>query len=59
MNKLTLKDVREILEVILPKRRIDKREILSLIESKHQARLSARRSHQRRQNQKRTDQLRI
>jgi len=56
---LTLKDVREILDVILPKRHIDKQEILRLIESKHQARLSARRSHHRRQKQKRTDQLRI
>ena len=56
---LTLNDVREILEVILPKRRIDKHEILRWIESKHQARLSARLSHHRRQKQKRTGQLRI
>ena len=56
---LTLRDVREILDVLLPKRHLDKQEILKLVESKHQARLSARRSHHRRQKRKRTDQLRI
>ena len=45
---LTLKDVREILEVILPKRKLDPDEILKLIEQKHKARLAARRSHRRR-----------
>ena len=42
--ELTLQDVREILEVILPKREITPEEILKLIEQKHKAKLSARRS---------------
>lgn len=42
--ELTLQDVREILEVILPKREITPDEILKLIEQKHKAKLSARRS---------------
>lgn len=41
---LTFRDVREILEVILPKREITPKEILKLIEQKHKAKLSARRS---------------
>jgi SRSO17 transposase len=41
---LTLRDVREILEVILPKREITPEDILKLIEQKHKAKLSARRS---------------
>jgi len=45
---LTLQDVREILEVILPKRKITSKEILNLIEQKHRARISARCSHHRR-----------
>ena len=54
---LTVQDVREILsagvavsnfpEVILPKREITPQEILKLIEQKHQARDSAKRSHHR------------
>ena len=44
---LTLQDVREILEVILPKRKITPQEILRLIEQKHRARDSAKRSHHR------------
>jgi len=44
---LTIQDVREILEVILPKREITPQEILRLIEQKHRARDSARRSHHR------------
>ena len=42
--ELTLQDVREILDVILPKREITPDEILKLIEQKHKAKLSARRS---------------
>jgi SRSO17 transposase len=42
---LTIQDVREILEVILPKRKITNRDILDIIEEKHKARESARRSH--------------
>jgi SRSO17 transposase len=45
--QLTVQDVREILEVILPKRQITPQEILDLIERKHQARDSAKRSHHR------------
>jgi hypothetical protein len=44
---LTIQDVREILDVILPKREITPDEILKLIEQKHKARLSARRSKHR------------
>lgn len=44
---LTIQDVREILEVILPKREITPQEILRLIEQKHRARDSAKRSHHR------------
>jgi len=45
--ELTLQDVREILEVILPKREITPDEILRLIEQKHKAKLSAHRSKHR------------
>jgi SRSO17 transposase len=48
---LTLRNVREILEVILPKREFSSAEILTHIEQKHRARDSARRSHHRRQQQ--------
>jgi len=44
---LTIQDVREILEVILPKREITPDEILMIIQQKHKARLSARRSKHR------------
>lgn len=44
---LTIQDVREILEVILPKRKSTPQEILKLIEQKHRARDSAKRSHHR------------
>ena len=44
---LTLRDVREILEVTLPKRQFSATEILLHIERKHRARDSARRSHHR------------
>ena len=46
--ELTLQDVREILEVILPKREITADEILRHIEQKHKVKLSARRSKHRR-----------
>jgi SRSO17 transposase len=42
---LTLTDVREIFEVIMPKRRVSDRDILKLIEKKHKARYSAKLSH--------------
>ena len=45
---LTLQDVKEILEVIMPKRDISDREILEIIKAKHRSRLSARESHHRR-----------
>lgn len=46
--KLTIQDVREILEVILPKRNIGGDEILEILEQKLKARESARRSHHKR-----------
>jgi SRSO17 transposase len=47
---LTIQDVREILDAILPKREMTPDEILKLIEKKHKARVSARRSkHRKRQ----------
>ena len=48
-DMLTLQDVKDILEVIMPKREIDEREILKIIKAKHKARLSANESHHRRQ----------
>jgi SRSO17 transposase len=45
---LTVQDVKEILEVIMPKRTVTRQELLHLILEKHKARLSARRSHHRR-----------
>ena len=45
---LTVQDVKEILEVIMPKEKVTKRELLHLILKKHKARESARRSHHRR-----------
>jgi SRSO17 transposase len=45
---ITLQDVRDILEVILPKREIGEHEIIEIIKAKHKARLSARESHHRR-----------
>jgi len=44
---LTIQDVREILEVILPKREMNPDEILKIIQQKHKARLSARHSKHR------------
>ena len=49
---LTVQDVREILEVILPRRKITSKEILEIIEKKHKARLSARLSHHRSRRKK-------
>lgn len=48
-DMLTLQDVKEILEVIIPKRDINEREILRIIKGKHKAGLSASESHHRRQ----------
>jgi hypothetical protein len=45
---LTLTDVREIFEVIMPERRVSDREILILIEEKHKDRYSAKLSHHKR-----------
>ena len=45
---LTVQDVKEILEGILPKREITEINILNFIEGKHKARDSARKSHHRR-----------
>jgi SRSO17 transposase len=48
-DMLTLQDVKDILEVIMPKREIGEREILKIIKAKHKARLSASESYHRRQ----------
>lgn len=45
---ITVHDVKEVLEVILPRKNITEKEILAIIQGKHQARLSARKSHHRR-----------
>ena len=45
---LTLTDVREIFEVIMPKRNVSDKEILKLIEKKHKARYSAKLSNHKR-----------
>jgi SRSO17 transposase len=45
---LTIQDVREILEVILPRRRITEKDILEIIKKKHKVRASARKSHHKR-----------
>ncbi len=45
---LTVQDVKEILEVIMPKRKVTRKELLHLLLEKHKARLSARQSHHRR-----------
>ena len=42
---LTIQDVREILEVILPKRSITNQDAIDIIKEKHKTRESARRSH--------------
>jgi hypothetical protein len=45
---ITVQDVKYVLELILPKKKVTEKEILAIIEGKHQARLSARKSHHRR-----------
>lgn len=45
---LTVQDVKEILEVIMPKKKVSDEELLRLILEKYKARESARRSHHRR-----------
>jgi hypothetical protein len=45
---LTLQDVKDILEVIMPKREIGEKEIIKIIKAKHKARLFASESHHRR-----------
>ncbi len=47
-ESMSVQDVKEILEVILPRKKITEKEILAIIQQKHQARLSARKSHHRR-----------
>jgi len=49
---LTIQDVREILEVILPRRRITEKEILEIVKQKHKARESARKSHHKRNHKR-------
>lgn len=44
---LTVQDVKEIMELIMPKREITLEDLLKLILGKHKSRLSARRSHHR------------
>jgi len=46
---LTLQDAREILETFLPRKSYSQAEFIELIQQKHQARLSARRSHEQKQ----------
>lgn len=45
---ITISDVREIFEVIMPKRKVTDKEILKLIKQKHKARYSAKLSHHKR-----------
>lgn len=45
---LTVQDVKEIFEVIMPKREVTNEELLALLYEKHKRRLSARKSHHRR-----------
>jgi hypothetical protein len=45
---VSVMDIKEILEVILPKKEITDEEILAVIRQKHKDRLSARKSHHRR-----------
>jgi hypothetical protein len=44
---LTVQDVKEILEVILPKKKVDENKIIKIIKGRHNARESARRAHHR------------
>ncbi len=45
---LTVQDVKEIFEVIMPKREVTSEELLALLYEKHKRRLSARKSHHKR-----------
>ncbi len=45
---ISVQDIKEVLEVILPRNEIIEEEILATLLHKHQARLSARKSHHRR-----------
>src|SRR4030066_1445548 len=47
-ESMSVQDVKAIFDVILPHKKITEKEILAIIEQKHQARLSARKSHHRR-----------
>jgi len=47
-SMLSVMDVKEIFEVIMPKKEFTKEEVLAIIKEKHRARLSARKSHHRR-----------
>ena len=49
---LTLQDAREILEQFLPRKSYSPSEFIKVLEQKHQARLSAQRSHAKKQKQK-------
>ncbi len=53
---LTVQDVKEILEAILPKKKVDENEIINIIKEKHKARDSAKRSHHRRTKRASEDQ---
>gem|GEM_PF-1887113 len=48
--KMQRQDVREILEVILPGRRMTEKEMLEIVKRKHKARESARKSHHKRKS---------
>ena len=52
---LTLQDAREILEEFLPRKSYSPAEFIQLLQQKHQARLSARRSHDKKLQQKLKD----
>jgi len=46
-DMLTSQDVKDILEVIIPKREINEREIIKIIRAKRKARISANESYHR------------
>lgn len=50
--RLTIEDVRDILDVVLPKRELSYQEAIELIEEKHRARAASKKSHHRRYNTK-------
>lgn len=52
---LTLQDTREILEKFLPRKSYSSKEFIELLKQKHRARLSARRSHAKKQKQQLKD----